>query len=519
MIAEEERAKGASSSLARIGAFFSSSRFLRALVSSEATFAWAIFFVAFVPRIAFAIATRGAAVWDGHYYAFGAQRIADGFGYSDDIADGAALRWHPWCHYPVGYSGFLGGVLFLARILARSVGVDLAESPVSSLVFPFANALTGALLALATYLLAKTALSERRARIAGLLVALHPGLILYSGLVMSEPLAALLIVLAFLFACRARSLRGFLLAGLWLGAGTLVRPQALLCLPFLVLPLLTRGPAFRLRLKRTLVALVAVVVGTFAPVLPWTARNCNVMDGCALVSTNAGWNLAIGASPHATGRFDSLRKEDGCREVTGQVEQDRCWLHVGLANIRKTPGRWLALMPEKWSQTFDHESFPIEYLREAGRPRPWSESIRTSSREALTAFHRVLLLLAALGGVAFVRRGRGARFQMLLGGAVLVLFIAGISHNPSFAWPLVFVAALLPWLGLVRGKVPGAPTTSNAALMVSGLLLTTLFTHAVFFGEDRYHVFVVPGLCLLAASLFRRGAVRPGDETRQRRGR
>jgi hypothetical protein len=30
----------------------------------------------------------------------------------------------------------------------------------------------------------------------------------------------------------------------------------------------------------------------------------------------------------------------------------------------------------------------------------------------------------------------------------------------------------------------------------------TLVTHAVFFGEDRYHIVVVPMLCLLAAHAF-----------------
>ncbi len=34
---------------------------------------------------------------------------------------------------------------------------------------------------------------------------------------------------------------------------------------------------------------------TLLVVSPWTVRNCRVMDGCAFVSTNAGWNLAIGS--------------------------------------------------------------------------------------------------------------------------------------------------------------------------------------------------------------------------------
>ena len=125
---------------------------------------------------------------------------------------------------------------------------------------------------------------------------------------------------------------------------------------------------------------LAVACGVaLVPVLPWTARNCRVMDGCALVSTNAGWNLAIGSFPRATGRFETLRSDDGCREVTGQVQQDRCWLEYGIANIESAPGRWLALIPAKLAFTFDHESFAVEYLREA-RPAAWPEERRVAVR-------------------------------------------------------------------------------------------------------------------------------------------
>jgi hypothetical protein len=39
--------------------------------------------------------------------------------------------------------------------------------------------------------------------------------------------------------------------------------------------------------------------------------------------------------------------------------------------------------------------------------------------------------------------------------------------------------------------------------MAVSLLATTALAHAVFFGEDRYHVVATPVLCLLAAAAFR----------------
>jgi hypothetical protein len=235
-------------------------------------------------------------------------------------------------------------------------------------------------------------------------------------------------------------------------------------------------------------------------VLPWTVRNCRVMDGCALVSTNAGWNLAIGAFPRATGRFETLRSSDGCREVTGQVQQDRCWMRYGLQQIEQHPGHWLSLIPAKLGYTFDHESFAVEYLHEA-RPDAWPDDRRSAARAATTLAHRLLLAAAALGAIAWPlsRRGRAAAVQgAALAGALLLFVIALSSNSPSF-WPLAVFAATIPWLPL-----PGRPATGQALIMSTSLLATTIVTHAVFFGEDRYHVVVTPALALLAAAALRK---------------
>jgi 4-amino-4-deoxy-L-arabinose transferase-like glycosyltransferase len=449
----------------------------------ETVFGAILFVLALVPRAIVALAWASEPVWDGHYYDFGARRLAAGLGYSDDRTIDGAIVWHPWCHYPVGYSGFLA-------LFYRVFGTSHAVAAV-------ANALTGAALAVVTWALARHALSTWRARVAGLLVAIHPGLILYAALVMTEPLAALLTLVAFWLAVRdARPLRGLIAGALMLGVAALVRPQALLCVPFLAVLV---AKSWRGRV----VAAVAACAIALLPVLPWTARNCRVMDGCALVSTNAGWNLAIGAFPRATGRFETLRSSDGCRDVTGQVQQDRCWFDYGLRQIADRPWHWLSLVPAKLGFTFDHESFAVEYLHEA-RPESWPPSIRESTRAATTLAHRMLLAAAALGVVAFpiMRTVRGAVAQgALLAFAALLGVLAVSSDTPTF-WPLALFAAAIPWLPL-----PGRPGCPPALLLGTALLATTAITHAVFFGEDRYHVVVTPVLALLAAGALRRRTV------------
>ncbi len=500
----------------------------RAASWSDAAFAVGLFAVAFAARWIAARNLAAEPVWDGQYYDFGARRIAEGFGYSDERTIGGQTVWHPWCHYPVGYSAYLGAFYKLFGNTASTAHL--------------ADALAGSLLALVTFFLAREALSPWRARIAGAIVALHPGLVLYGALVMTEPLASLLTLAAFWIALRVRRGRdghvldapnlvtappamaanlattasllpklrriaapmaGPVAGAFVLGIGALVRPQALLCTPFLAV-------AANVRSLRGRIAAAAVACAVaLATIAPWTIRNCRVMDGCALVSTNAGWNLAIGAFPRATGRFETLRSADGCREVTGQVQQDRCWFSYGLENIRREPMRWLGLVPAKLGYTFDHESFAVEYLHEA-RPASWPEPRRTEARELVTLVHRLLVAIAPLAFVGFVRvrrkdlarrdaatfRAAGAQIALVAAIAVAA-YLAFSAGTPTF-WPIVVGTCLLPWLPL-----PGRPEMSPAIALGLAFLATTVLTHAVFFGEDRYHVVVTPVLALFAAAALR----------------
>lgn len=477
----------------------------------DLAFTWALAVVALVPRLFVALAWAREPVWDGHYYHFGAERIAAGLGYSEDVLVEGQVVWKPWTHYPVGYSAFLGAVY---RVFGSSIEVA-----------PIANALVGTLTVVVVHRFARYFLSERRALVAGALCALHPGLIAYSAVVMTEPLAALLLLAAGWVAvangaqangaqangARANGATSWVGAGILLGAAALVRPASLLAVPLFFF--LGRRPW-----PKALLRTVGIGAVTLATIVPWTIRNCRVMDGCALISTNGGWNLAIGALT-TTGRFQTLRADDGCPIVTGQVQQDRCWAEVGAARIRRDPMAWLALVPLKLSQTFDHESFAIEYLREAA-PEQWPEARRAAGRRLLSTFHWLLLGAAALAPVGRVGRG-GSRAQRVTQGALLVLVLGYLvwsltQHTP----PLYVLAAATPLLAAL--PLPGRPPWRSRSVAVEaqsgatwgfvgpgpvgylfGLLAVTALTHAVFFGDDRYHVVVTPALCALAAAALR----------------
>jgi len=449
---------------------------------------------ALLPRLYVAIAWPREPVWDGHYYDFGARRIAAGYGYSDGIGG-----WHPWCHWPVGYSGVLA-----AAYRAFGSGPHVAT---------LLNAVIGALLAVLTHRLARYELSPVRARVAGLLCALHPGLIAYAALVMTESLSALVLVLAGFLWVRDQhrhARRGAVLFGLTIGAGALVHPSFLVYAPAIVV---LSGDTLARSLRRSNLpkALTSGAIATacaFVPVLPWTLRNCRVMDRCTLLSTNGGWNLAIGSFARATGRFETLRASDGCAVVSGQVQQDECWRDLALATIKSDFGRWLGLVPKKLGFTFDHESFPVEYLHEAD-PDRWSEDRRRRGRALLTGAHRVWLTSAALGVapvlgaaravVAAARRSLSAlttgRVTILVSTAVLAL-VALVAWT-SDSSPFYLLAIAMTFVGWLNSTAAG-PVTRWALFC----LAATIVTHAVFFGEDRYHIVLVPLLCVLSARAF-----------------
>jgi hypothetical protein len=482
----------------------------------------ALFLAALAPRLWIALAWAKEPVWDGHYYDFGARRIAAGFGYSDDVIVGGLSRWHPWCHYPVGYSGFLG-------LVYKLFGTGMAVAPV-------ANAVVGATLVSLVYLLVRrfgaadagtdTRLSsfELRALAAAGLVALSPELLTYTALLMTEPLASVgpfAAGLAVAVLGRRHPLVAALVGGAIVGATSLVRPQslvlapalALLCRPAPAPDALSSSVALADLGKRLRVAVVALGAALLV-VAPWTLRNCRVMDGCALVSTNGGWNLAIGALPGATGRFRTLRATDGCPVVTGQVQQDQCWRDEALAVIRRDPRAWLALVPKKLGFTFDHASFPLGYLGEAD-PQRWTEDKKRQGRELLTFTHRALLSLACLAFVHRPRFGRDRerRWGVWLAQGSKLAAIVGLTAYAAWSdeHPFYWVALLL--LGLAVVPLPGdRPRTDETRPLVAFLVVQVaalVAIHSAFFGEDRYHVVVTPALCVLAALAFPKASARP----------
>jgi 4-amino-4-deoxy-L-arabinose transferase-like glycosyltransferase len=463
-----------------------------------------LFGLALVLRLAVVAyaATRFPPADDGSFYHTVATRIAAGHGYTWAWPDGVVTYA---AHYPVGYPALLGASYAL-----------FGAAPWAGMIL---NALLGALLVAGVHDVALRIASLGRARLAGLVLALHPTLVLYTAAIMTELAAAAVLVLLVAVSLRLRESprQWWQLALLGTGGALLVaiRSQLLPLVPLLgaVAVWQPDQAAPRSWLAARARGAALVLVAALACLAPWTARNCAKMDGCVFVSANGGWNLLIGTLPEAKGSFAPIAGPtvpSECREVYGEAGKDRCFGQAGVRRIREAPLAWLGLVPQKLAQLFNGGAIAASYLN-TSNPQVVNEPRRRAIATLETLSTRLLLLGAALGLLRSARRRWGQG---------LALLAAGFTLSP---WGF---AAQLAVLGSLAGSLceqrNGSKGTERALLLLATALLGLCFvTHMVFFGAARYALVWLPWLAWLVVLPRRdaaRGASRPFDSRERGRG-
>ncbi len=320
-------------------------------------------------------AGRFAPTGDATYYDKLARRLAAGEGYTWLWPDGAVTYA---AHYPVGYPAALAALY-----------ATVSSSPTAGMLL---NAVVGTLAAVAAHRLAARCAPAKTAFVAGLLVALHPGLVFYTPALMTEAVTGALLAAAAALAARARDrdrvASGALAIGIVAGLATLVRPQALLCAPTFAALAFAPSSWKRVGLAAALASATAIAVCA-----PWTARNCVRMHRCALVSVNGGWNLLIGTDGSANGAWAPVDVPPACREVWDEAGKDACFERAAVETIAAHPASWLALAPGKLAATFDYSGAPGWYLH-ASNPDAFGDTAKVALGVVETLYERVALLLA-----------------------------------------------------------------------------------------------------------------------------
>jgi 4-amino-4-deoxy-L-arabinose transferase-like glycosyltransferase len=281
----------------------------------------------------------------------------------------------------------------------------------------------GSALAVVTSVIAQRLFGDRfAAAAAGFLVAVHPGLIVYSATKAHPlPFDALFFALALWTFIRLYDdprVSRAIVAGAVVGLGTLTRSTALIFLPIAALWFLAVTPRRGWAALRT----IAIVgCAAFVVILPWSIRDSMVHHrGLFLISTT-GEDFWDGNNPYATGHsyidadhavIDALPPADRAEleSQPDELAQSQWFMGKAVAFITANPGRAVQLTALK----FFHFWW---FAPQTG------VLYRASWRAMYMAYYVACLLLAAVG---VWRIGASGRDAVRLG-LLIAAFLLGLS--------------------------------------------------------------------------------------------
>lgn len=389
-----------------------------------------IFVLGALVRVGFALWAPGVPLSDGLFYHILASLLAETGSYVN--LDGSpAIRWMP------GWPALLAALYQLFGL--------------SSKVGMLACALLDAGTAAVTTALGIRLFGLTVGRVSGLLYALWPGLVYYSGNLFSEPLFNLLFVSTLLLLSFGREglprPRLELAAGLCFGLAAYVKSEPLALAPALSLAIwrLDPRPAVFLRRSAALIGVAGLLLA------PWTIRNWLTFERFIPTSASGGVAVHLANQRGATGLQDFWLNKELSRRYGGKnvAETTIQRNDVGWVEARRFlaehPGEALSNVVRKLRFTYDGDIQGARTIRGPGAPEAWHLSVG--------AYRRLVGLANVWWWGAMV--------------------LAGIGLTTLGRWP------------------PGA-----AALLL-GPMLTFVVLHAIFLGGQRFHVPEIPILALL----------------------
>jgi hypothetical protein len=223
------------------------------------------------------------------------------------------------------------------------------------------GALLGTLVVYLGYLVAREMThDERGALFAAAILAVHPGLAIYAGLLQTETLYTVLLLGSMLAAARLPEDPGIVrgaLAGVLGGLAGLTRAVAAGFFPLMLVAIWWAGRGGR---RRLIPSLCTAAVCWCAVLAPWTIRNALLFDALVPISSGGGSSLLLGNNPFASGGLrvgpgfeqwygEQLRRNGGTG--TNEVERSAVDGRIAKQYISEEPLRSLGLSVKK-SQIF-----------------------------------------------------------------------------------------------------------------------------------------------------------------------
>jgi len=404
--------------------------------------------LALVARVVFVVSVDrdSFGFGDPAFYHAAATSLANGDGFLDLVGEPSA-RWPP-------------GFPFVIAPFYALFGND-------PLTGELVNAVIGAACVPLIFLLTRQIFGRREALVAAAVLAVFPGQILYTGLLLAETLFAFeLLAFFLLLATRRVNWRSAALLGVVIGLAALTRGEGIF-LPIVVLAVWWPELA-----KPALLRRIAVVgAGMVLVIAPWTVRNAIELDAFIPIANNSGATLWAGHNPHASGGVMYATSdlvtvphtaEPGSQEAAN--EQDRFLRNEALEFMVENPLDELRLIPLKLVHLNRGDSRIVDiWLNQvaAGDPKPVQGNALVVMSVVLDFAYYALLALTILAVIVLGRDGwrqRVVRGIFTLGIVALVLYGFVFYGNPRYRAPLeplmiVLVAPLLTHLWNARGRM------------------------------------------------------------------
>jgi len=292
--------------------------------------------------------------------------------------------------------------------------------------------------------------SRRAAIAAALLTACAPPLIVYSGLLLTETLLALLlpfIVWAVMRTLNSDRLSWAIAAGASLGLAVLLRTECAVMLPIVGL-LVWRGAGRRgLWLAAALAAAASVTVSV------WTIRNYRVFHQPIVVSASGGETLWISTTDWNEWRFDDPALQ---RLVAGQdfIGQNRVLGQDAMIRIARDPLRYLRYcvlrIPRFWISS--HTSY-LDGLTESYRTYLDRASYGRMAVKAVFLILNLSLLALAAAGIAKAWRSFDAWIVLTPIAAIAIVHVF-LYASPRYQVPLLPLLCVFAGIALDRRLRP-----------------------------------------------------------------
>lgn len=357
---------------------------------------------------------------DALIYHINAESLSKGDGFTSLTGDVSA-QWPP------GYSVVLGA-------LYKVFGVR----PTVGELF---NALIGAITVVLLMVLVERILDRRTAIIAGTILAVMPGPILWTDMLVTETIFTALFVTLFVVLAYAEPTARWMIAiGVVIGVGALVRGEAV---TWGLLPIVFFWR--RLPWKEFLGRIAAIGAVAILVLTPWIIRNIVVMDAFVPTGTNASHTLWVGHNPDATGGqvYPPPGYEDQFDQEAPhkELQAAQALRNSAIEYMVTHPLHELQLIPLKLIHLNRGDSYAFDWINAVppGEPAPVAPINVERIGVLADAAYFTLLALTLAGAVLLGRRWWADRVLRCLAASMLTaLFLYGFMYYGNYRYRLPF---------------------------------------------------------------------------------